>query len=238
MTISMNTRTQLICARCGLAFCLLALFPFVAAGLIPPVSEHLTAAQVVHHYAAHRTLIRLGLVIGLFLSGLLLPFFGVITVQLRRIERNNPVLAMTQLCAGAVTFMVVLLPLLVLLAAALRPDRAPQTTLALNDLGWILLVVPVTSVIVQALCIGFAVLGDNSEQPVFPRWVAHVCFLDVLLSLPAVLCVFFTTGPFAWQGAVTFYLPAVGVFGNWFVLSLVLPGAIRQESPDRALVAT
>jgi len=237
VTVQPNTRAQLMCARCGLAFCLLAVFPFVAAGIIPPISESWTAAQVVHHYAAHRDLIRAGLVVGMFLVGLMLPFFGVITTQMPRIEGRNPVLAITQLCAGAASFVFLMIPMVVLLVAALRPDRSPSTTLALNDLGWTLLVIPATSFSVQSLCIGFAVLGDRSERPVFPRWLAHVCFCDAVMLVPAALSCFFTTGPFAWQGLISFYVAAVAVFGSYLALYIALTRAIRQEAPDGTQVA-
>jgi hypothetical protein len=57
-------------------------------------------------------------------------------------------------------------------------------------------------------------------------------FWMALLFLPAGLMVFFKTGPFAWNGLLSFWLPLVA-FGIWFnVMIYALLRAIKLQ-PDQ-----
>ena len=98
----------------------------------------------------------------------------------------------------------------------------------MNDLGWIMFVMAVSTGICQNLAIGLAVISDKSSEPVFPRWVGFFNFWVALLTLPGLLLTFFKTGPFAWNGMLAFYLPA-GVFFLWiFVMIYAVIKAVDQ----------
>jgi hypothetical protein len=72
-----------------------------------------------------------------------IPFNSVIALQLRRVESLGArVIAYLQVGCGAAGDLLFLLPGLAWTIAAYRPDRAVEITQALNDTGWILLVVP------------------------------------------------------------------------------------------------
>ena len=65
--------------------------------------------------------------------------------------------------------------------------------------------------------IGVAILRDRSDSPVFPA-VGGLCELWVgLLLVPACFILFFKTGPMAWNGILSFWIP-VAVFVAWFVV--------------------
>jgi hypothetical protein len=59
---------------------------------------------------------------------------------------------------------------MVMITAAFRPDRNPEVTQALHDLGWMFFTVYVSPLLVQTLAIGTAIVGGG-QQTVYPRWV-------------------------------------------------------------------
>ena len=52
---------------------------------------------------------------------------------------------------------------------AFRPDRAGDSTLLLNDMTWIFLVMPWPPFTMQNLAFAFAILSDTRTTPLFPR---------------------------------------------------------------------
>lgn len=228
----MNIRNQMLCAWSGVISMILfgvALWPL--AQFIPPLAPTLTPAEVAAFYQKNATGIRVAMVLILMVGGLNTAFAAVISAQLRRIEKVNPVLTYTQMLSGGVGSVIFILPAMLFTITAFRPDRPPEITYLLNDMSWICLVIPFGQLVVQCFAIGLAILGDEGELPVFPRWVAFFNFWVALLFLPAGLITFFKTGPFAWNGIVAFWVPAIA-FGVWFfVMFFTLRRAINQQAP-------
>jgi hypothetical protein len=75
--------------------------------------------------------------------------------------------------------------------------------------------------ILQPALIAVAVLQDRSTVPVFPRWVGWLNVWTVLLFLPGPFCVFFKTGPLAWDGIFPWWIPFI-VFALWMVIMIVV----------------
>jgi hypothetical protein len=121
-----------------------------------------------------------------------------------------------------------------MIVAAFRPYRHPELTQTLNDLAWIPFVMVFSAVLVQCLAIGIAII-NGGDQDVMPRWAGYFNFWIAVLLFPAVLIPFFKTGPFAWQGALEFWL-AAGVFFGWIVvMTVVVHGSVtRQAAADPA----
>lgn len=227
----MNTKNQLICAWAGVAFLLLffiGLWP--VAKFFPPHSPTASAAEIAAIYQQDTTVIRLGMLIMMVAAALQLPFAAAISMQLKRIEGPFPVMAYTQLGAGALAVFILTVPVMVFIAATFRPERAIEMTQLLNDLGWLLFVMPFGPAVIQSLAIGLAILSDKSPKPVFPRWLAFFNFWVAVLFLPGGMIPFFKTGPFAWNGVIAFWIPA-GVFGVWFIVMFpMLLKAIKSQA--------
>jgi hypothetical protein len=87
---------------------------------------------------------------------------------------------------------------------------------------------------VQLGAIAIAILSDRRDPPLFPRWVAYLTAWVALLLLPSVMCLWFKTGPFAWNGVLTLYL-AFGAFGAWIITMMVqLLRVIREQESAAA----
>ena len=115
------------------------------------------------------------------------------------------------------------------LTAAFRPERAPQLTLLLNDFAWLAFTTPVGFVFAQNLCLALGIYMDARSKPIFPRWVGHFNILMGLLMAPGALAMMFTTGPFAWNGILAFWL-RIGAFALYvLVMFFVVRTAIDRQ---------
>jgi hypothetical protein len=131
-----------------------------------------------------------------------------------RMGGRHQALAATQLASGVLTFTPLFLSGIFFAVAAFRPERPPGEILLLSDLGWLFLVMPTPGFLVGLAALGFAILGDTSEQRVFARWVGYFNFWVGILGLGGVMIPLFKTGPFAWNGLFAYWLPLVA-FGVW-----------------------
>ena len=191
------------------------------AGFFPPTSPLLDADAIAGVYQNNTAMIRLGTFIMVFSSGLVVPFAAAITVQMKRIEGlQAPVLSYTQLAAGTGGILLFLIEAMFWSLAAYRPERSPDVTQALNDIAWFFTVMPFALIFIQNLAIGLAIISDERPSPVFPRWLGYLNFWMALLYVPGGLCTFFKIGPFAWNGLLAFWTPAL-VYCSWFVLMAI-----------------
>jgi hypothetical protein len=164
-----------------------------------------------------------------------------ITVWIRRMEAGFPVLtygSLILLGAGTVYFSSI--PLVWALAS-FRPEIAPDTIRMLNDLAWFLFLFSWPPFGVWAALVGVAILRDHHTPALFPRWLAYLSFWAALLLTPATLMVFFKTGPFAFNGLITLYVPLIVYLAWMVVMTKVVLGAItkreHEQSRDVATVA-
>jgi hypothetical protein len=216
----MERKNEIVAAGCGIVFMLGLLGGLLAAGFLPPPSPHGSAAAIARTYTAHTTRIRGGVIFASIACALLVPWYAVIAVHLRRIERAHRLLTYTFILAAAGGMMDFILPLLFMETAAFRPADA-QFVQHLNDLGWICLVAGGPIFAVQAAVVAVAILQDQRQRPVFPRWSGYLSLWCVLLFEPGVFAVFFKTGPLAWRGVLSFWVPAAA-FGVWIVALTVI----------------
>jgi hypothetical protein len=129
-------------------------------------------------------------------------------------RRHSP-LAYTELIATALAVVAILMPTFAFAAASYRPERDPQITQALNDLGWLPFVMNWPAATIQCLAIGFAIF--SAAQQVWPRWLGYFNVWCGFIFAAGGLVVMFKDGVFAWNGLLAFWLVAV-FFGIWFLV--------------------
>jgi hypothetical protein len=226
-----NAWHHLVCAWGALVFVpLFGVGWALLAGYVPPPSPLASAVQIAQFYQAHQMMILLGMVIIMLGIAPLMPFFSAVSVQMARIEGRWPVLAVAQAMVGLANTLLLLLPVIMWVTAAFRPERDAELIRLLNDIGWMIMLWPFSLASLQNVLIGVCVLSDKREEPVFPRWVAFLNLWVALLLFPGGLLPFFKTGPFAWNGLLAFWLVAC-VYLSWLVImSVVLIGAIRRQT--------
>jgi len=220
-TTGLSTRSQIACAWAGLGLIVLVTGGFLLlAGFLPPLHASDSAQQVADFYRTDTDRIRAGLVIGFVGWVGWAALTTVVAVQLARMQPQRPVLAMLQLVTGAAGYIFLMLSMMILLAATFRPERSPEVTQALHDLGWITLFITVPAFSTQALVIGIATLRRNPPVQVYPRYFGYVNIWVAILFVPALALPFFKTGAFSWQGALVYWLAFI-VFFLWILVMFV-----------------
>lgn len=212
----MTREIQRTMAVCGAAFVLLLFPAIIMIGLLPPMSPLRTAEQVAQFWSTNTGLKRVGLVIMLAAAGLQAPFGALIAVRIRQMEGSRySALAYTQLVGTGLAVVAILMPTFAFAAASYRPERDPQITQALNDLGWLPFVMNWPAATIQCLVIGFAIFG--AKVAVWPRWLGYFNVWCAFIFAAGGLVVLFKDGVFAWNGLLAFWLVAV-FFGVWFLV--------------------
>ena len=213
----MSATAQRVFAWCGVAFALIFFLGMLLAGLLPPHSPLDSPNEVVDAWNNNPDLQRLGIFLMMIAAGLTGPFGAVISVYLKKIAPDGAY-SNLQLIGAATGVVAILVPTFIFAAEVFRPDdRSPDVFQALNDLAWIPFVMNYPPALMQTMAVGFATLEDKTDNPVFPRWIGYYNLWTGFLFLPGGLILFFKDGPFAWNGALAFWLVAV-VFGAWFVV--------------------
>lgn len=223
---------QRVCAWSGIVCVVLFFAAFVFADFIPPLSPHLSADQVAAFYRAHATGIRLGGCVMLLSGMFYAAFTGVVSAQMRRIPGVHISAVYVQLAAGAFACLTFLIPAMLFIVAAFRPDRPPVITQTLNDMSWILLVMPWTPFLTQNWAFAYVILTDSRKQPLFPRWLAYVNIWAPPIFAPSLLLPFFKVGPFDWRGMFVFWIPATVFVLQFVVNTWALLRAINREEHE------
>lgn len=186
----------------------------VLTGFFPPPSPSTPTDQLVAAYQSNQFGILMGgllMIVSAFFCG---PFDAVLFLQLRRVEgRARPIGAYAQFAGGIANIAFFILPGLLFVLAAFRPDRPPEVLSALNDLAWIIALLPWTVGASQCFFIGLAIL-TNEPSKAYPRWVGFFNIWITIGMITSSVIPFFKSGVFAWNGIVGFWIPAT-VFGLW-----------------------
>jgi MFS family permease len=226
---------QLACAWCGYGF---AAFFLVGALLVahwfPPLDPGDSALATATVYREQTSQIRIGLLI-VFVGQVMFPFFGgAIAGQTRRIRQAAPALGYTQIASVGCASMAMVGPLATFFVTAYRPERAPEMTQLLNDISWIVFMVAFVPFVSWAVAIGFAILSDTTDTPIYPRWSGYLSIAVGLIQMPAGLLIFFKSGPFAWNGLFSFWIPAFDFFGWIIAMTALTIRAIKTLTPSDA----
>lgn len=190
----------------------------VAMRFVPPLSPLLSADDISLIFRSNDTGIKLGAVLMVLATMLLIPFTGAISAVLDNMDEPPKALSKTQQLSAVLAFAPLMYASYMFAAAAFRPERSPELILALSDLGWIFLVM--TPGLVQPVAIGFAIIFDRSIQPLFPRWLAFLNFWFGSMFAGGMLNPLFKRGPFAWDGVIAFWVPA-GIFSIWVMAMFI-----------------
>lgn len=211
----MTPAVQRTMAWSGAAFVALLFPAIVMVGLLPPVSPMKTAAEIAQFWSTNPGLKRCGLVIVLAGAGLQAPFGALIAVRIKQMEGRYSPLAYLQLIGCTLAVVAIVLPTFAFAAASYRPERDPQITQALNDLGWLPFIMNWPAATIQCLAVAFAIFGAAEE--IWPRWFGYWNVWCGFVFAAGGLVVLFKDGVFAWNGLLAFWLVAV-FFGAWFLV--------------------
>lgn len=205
------------------------LFP----GFLPPLSPTLSADEVAAFYRDPENLprIRTSMIVFNWFGVGLIPFLTLIIMQMRRMAHRTPILAYCYLgclTGGPVLFF---LADLFWLLAAYRPERPAELTQLFNDLAWITFTSQVGFLIGQCVFLALAIHLDRQARPVFPAWVKYFNIAVALALAPASFVALSQTGPFAWDGVLSFWLKNGAITAWIVVMTLVIGRNLHARQP-------
>jgi hypothetical protein len=109
------------------------------------------------------------------------------------------------------------------------------------DIGWFMFLFDIPPFIVWASALGLGILWNPPEHQLYPRWAGYFTLSVCLCWAAGLLVVFFKSGPFAYNGLLSMWLP-LGAFFVWLAVMtvLALKAVFKQEllcrdEPDPAL---
>lgn len=230
----MNRSWQLLCSYCGYAFVVVFCIGFVGfAGFVPPPDPAADAERIAAFFRADAVHIRIGMFITLFASALLLPWGGAVAVQVKRLEGRYTPLAYGWVAATGCIVIEFLYPAMFWSAAAFRPEDNPELIRKFNDLAWLPWLGIISTGVFQAIALGVLVLLDKRPDPIYPRWFGYFQLWAALGLCPAEMDIFFKTGPLAWNGVITFWLPVFSAVA-WLVLTSAMTARAVKRQPAAA----
>jgi hypothetical protein len=207
-----------MCGWSGVGVLVLMALGFVGlARFFPPPSPALSAEETAALILGDSNTIRWGMIVTMAAAVLLGVFAVVIAIQIRRIEGRFPVLSMIEFGLGMLFVLEFLYLLFFWQTATFRADRDAKLIELLNDMAWIPFVGLTGTAAVQVAAFGVAILIDRRTVPVFPRWLGYCNLWVALIFCAGTFNVFFKTGPLAWNGILSWWLPVL-VFAMWLVV--------------------
>ena len=164
---------------------------------------------------ANINLARLGVILMIFAAILSMPFNTLIAILLAKIEGRIPLMAVMSFGGGVVNTMAFAGTAVFFMPVIYRVDRAPELIQLMIDLDWLMTVSLFVGFALQCVAVAIVAFHDKSQNPILPRWLGYFMLWFALLTAPGVLAFYFKVGPFAWNGIIAFWVPAIA-FGVYF----------------------
>ena len=204
-------------------------------GFIPPPSPDLSADALAHIFVDRKIGIRFGTLI----QCITYTFYGTwamaIVMFMRKMERGLPVITYASIANVGGGYVFFLLMPITWAMLAFRPETMPPWFLQImNDYVWFIFILSWPPFAVFMIFIAVAIFRDHNVPTIFPRWVAFFNIWCAILIIPAALIEFFKSGPFAYDGAISFWFIYIVFFGWIMVMSVITLRAAKAEQIKRA----
>ena len=198
--------------------------------LMPPPGADMSVAQITQYFHDHATTIQIGFVALMIVIGFGSISNGLIAYQMTRMSVSNVYAYsyITTLAVGALPGC--LFAALAFLAAVFRPDTDPAILSLLYDTAFLTFVGSLGCFATNYVIFAIAVLQDRNN--IFPKWLAYVAIWQAVTEVLAAPVFIFRTGPFAWNGVISFWEGTM-LFGIFLACLIgLLRTAIREQPVD------
>jgi hypothetical protein len=206
---------------------------FLFPGFVPPMSPKASAADVAAFYSRHTSRVRYSMILFNWFCVALIPILMLIVERMRRMAHRTPVLRYCVIGVAGAAPIAFLTSTVFWLIAAFRPDRAPEVTQMCNDLAWVTFTCGVPFLVSLCLFLAISIYVDDQEEPVFPRWLGLFNVVIAVALVPAGFAGLTLSGPFAWNGFLSFWVKNLAIALWLMVMAVALA---RVTVPDREIV--
>jgi len=114
-----------------------------------------------------------------------------------------------------------------LVVGALRPDRDPRLLTWLYDMGFLSFSGTMGIFLVGSVVWAVAILLDKNR--VLPKWFGYLNICNALTEVVVATCCIVKSGPFAWNGLISFYINMVVFAAYTGVFITLLQKMIQRE---------
>jgi len=198
--------------------------------MMPPRSPSSSSSQIVEFMQSHNLLIACAI---LTLSFGLAPLSN--AVYLTQIKRMSvsPVFRYS-LMVGAMSGAIVgmLFPMFCFGLGSFRDGYDPAILAMLYDFGYLAYIGSLGCFCVMWMSFGLAIILDKNN--VLPKWLGYYTVWQYVTELMAAPVWISTSGPFAWNGLMTFWFAMV-IYVPWQIIVYVCIYRSIKNQPDREL---
>lgn len=208
----------------------------LSARLLPAPAPTSSAEEIAQQFADNQTGIQIGVTLMLIGFSSWCLWGASVAAWARSVEKGAPILTYAMIISAAVAEMVVIMIAFFWALAAFRPGETnPDITQMLNDGAWLLFLIPWAPFSVWAIVFALLVLQDDSEDPLFPRWLAGLSFGFALILVPAFAPLLFKDGGFAYDSVLGMVVPLIA-FEGWkaSVNIAMMHGIEKQMKAEKA----
>jgi hypothetical protein len=210
---------------------------FLFPGFVPPMSPESSATEVARFYSENLSRVRYSMILFNWFGVALIPMLMLICERMRLMAHRTPILRYCMIGIAGAAPIDLLTSTIFWLIAAFRPDRSPELILLCNDLAWITYICGVPFLIGMCLFLAIGIFYDDQPQPVFARWVAWFNVVVAIALAPAAFAAFTLTGPFAWDGFVSFWVRNFAITSWIVVMAVMLRQAMTRDRPAIGVAA-
>ena len=190
------------------------------AGFMPAPPPSYDASTIPEMFESNANPIRIGMVLLMLNTAFMIVFVAAVSVVITRIEKKSGVLTYTMQMAGVSVAIFTFISALIWMAAAFRSERDIELIYLFNDLAWFMFIGSVLLAAMMFVSTGVSAFVEQpGEHSYFSRWYGYLCVWVFLSSLPMQLIFFIKTGPFAWDGLISYWL-GIAVYGVWIMVTV------------------
>jgi hypothetical protein len=195
--------------------------------VMPPPKPGLTQQEIVAFVESNARSMQSAWVLLSLTLGFASLSSGLIVTQMKRMRGVSPALAYAYLAVLAVAALPGCLFCGLMFALAAFRQREPQVVALLYDMGMLSFVGSLGCFVTQYLVFAIAIFLDR--RGIFPKWLAYMSLWGIVTELVAIPIWIFRSGPYAWDGLISFYLGTV-IFVVWEIcLIICLYKAIKRQ---------
>lgn len=200
---------------------------FVMTHTQPPPKPWWNAEQIVQWFTQYRSGIQYGFALCFLSAGLTACQNGLIAYSMRRMSISRAFGYAYLAIYSSSTFPGMLLAALTFSVGAMRLDRDPELMMLIYDTGLLSFQGTMGIFLIGSLVWMAAILIDKNK--VFPKWFGYFNLCNAFTEFVIVTIWFTKDGPFAWNGATSFWIALV-VFGIYTgVFITLLQNMIKRE---------
>jgi hypothetical protein len=198
--------------------------------MMPPRSPSAPQSEVIDFMQSHNLLIACAILTLTFGLGSISN--ACYLIQIKRMS-VSPVFLYTVIMGSTTgTIVGMLFPLFCFALGAFRPGYDPAILAMLYDFGYLAFIGSLGCFCIMWMAFGLAIILD--ENNILPKWLGYYTVWQYVSELIAAPVWIATSGPFAWNGLMTFWL-AMALFVSWQIIVYVCIYRAIKNQPDEEL---